>query len=505
VIVLGADAPLDLERYWRIVADHESVVIDDHALAHVGARRQAMEDHLAVGVPAYGVTTGLGFLADRPVAAADQADLQRSILVGRAAGVGEPYSERIVRGTMLLRLNGFLAGFAGVTAELCAFLAKRLNEEWFPVVPGSRHGAAGETIPLCHLFETLIGEGHVFVDSRIEPAAEALASAGAEPYELRLKEGLSLINGAPLGAALSADLARRASLLLATATDLAALTAALMGASWRPYSPRIAAMKGDPGQRAVAARLGELAGDAPDLDRPQAPVSLRVAPQVHGAITDVVEQLVAQAEREMCAITDSPLFLDAHDGEPEGFYPSGNFHSQALTFSLDATTVAMAQLGVLSERRLARLLDERYSALPHQLAADGARGGSGLVSLHKTVVGLCAENRTLAAPVSLHSGDTSSGQEDVQSFSALAAHQLGLVLDNVTTILAAEAVACRQAAGLHETLNETVATPRVLPSKLADLVATIAAHVEFVERDRSIAADLLRVAALVHDGALRAP
>ena len=147
-------------------------------------------------------------------------------------------------------------------------------------------------------------------------------------------------------------------------------------------------------------------------------------------------------------MTDSPLYLDASGGEPAGFYPSGNFHSQALTLALDAAAIAMAQVAALSEKRLHRLLDARFSGLPEQLAADGADGGSGLVSLHKSVVGLCAENRLLASPASIHAADTSSGQEDFQAFTGLAAGKLAALLDNVELVLANELVADRQADAL---------------------------------------------------------
>src|SRR5207253_427614 len=190
----------------------------------------------------------------------DQQALQRSILLGRSVGVGEPFSREVVRGAMLLRLTGFLSGDAGVTSDLCGLLAERLNDGWTPYVPTGPHGSAGEVIPLAHLFQTLVGEGFVLEDGERVPAAEALA--------------------------------------------------ALLGGDW--------------------------------TDGPQAPVSLRVAPQVHGAVLDVLDGVERQLERELRAVTDSPLYLPAEDGEPEGFYPTGNFHSQALAFGLDALAIAFA-------------------------------------------------------------------------------------------------------------------------------------------------------------------
>jgi histidine ammonia-lyase len=495
VIVLDRQDQLDFDEYRRVVREHEPLELTGRVQRHVQMRREEMEEYLAGGVAAYGITTGLGYLTARSIAEEDRPALQRSILVGRAVGVGEPLPEEVVRGAMLLRLTGFLSGHAGVTPGLCRFIADRLNDGWHPVVPASRPGTAGETIPLCHLFQTFIGEGEVIVGGERLPAGIALARLGAAPYELQLKEGLALINGAPLGPALAAPLAMRAEVLLEQATLLGALAAELMGASSRPYSPRVGRLKGDAGQQRVHARLADLSGDERWDEGPQAPVSMRVLPQVHGAAYDQLGHLVAQLERELRAVTDSPLYLELEGDEPEGFYPSGNFHSQALSLALDALAIAFTQVAALAEKRLHRLLDSRFSGLPEQLSPDPERGHCGLVALHKAVVGLCAENRLLAAPASVHASDTSSGQEDFQAFTALAADKLGRLLDNLELTLAYELVALRQARELSAV---------ALSPALAAVIGTAASALEPVRCDRSLSPDVERARRLVRSGELTA-
>lgn len=495
MIVLERYDQLDLDDYRRVVCEREPVELSAALQEHVAQRRRAMEEHLAGGGPAYGVTTGLGYLAARSIAFDDQLDLQRSILVGRAAAVGEPLPEEAVRGAMLLRLTGFLSGHPGVTPALCRFIAERLNGGWYPVVPASRPGTAGETIPLCHLFQTFIGEGDVLVQGRRVPAATALDQLAVAPYELQLKEGLALVNGAPLAPALAAALATRAGSLLEQATVLGALAAALVGAPLRPYSSRIGRLKGDPGQQRVHARLAELLAVEEPEQGPQAPVSLRVLPQVHGAARDQLDHLLAQLERELRAVTDSPLYLEAEGDEPEGFYSSGNFHSQALSLALDALAIAFTQVAALAEKRLHRLLDSRFSGLPEQLSTDLERGHCGLVALHKVVVGLSAENRLLAAPASVHAGDTSSGQEDFQAFTALAADKLGRLLDNLELALAYELVALRQARELSS---------RTLTPALAAVIDTVSSRIEAVPCDRSLAPDVELARRLIRSGELTA-
>jgi histidine ammonia-lyase len=496
VLVLERHDQLDRDCYGQVVRQREPVAIDPGLLRHVEARRQAMLEHLSRGARAYGVTTGLGYLDSRPIAAEDQLALQRSILVGRAAGVGPPLPDDVVRGAMLLRLTGFLSGHAGASPDLCQFIADRLNDGWSPVVPASRPGTAGETIPLCHLFQTFVGEGEVWEGEAHVSAADALAARAVAPYELKAREGLALVNGAPLAPATAAALALRAASALEQATLVGALAAVLMGASGRPYSARVGRMKGDPAQLRVHAQLSELLdGDARLADAPQAPVSLRVLPQVHGAAGDVLAQLERHLDRELRAVTDSPLYLDAAAGEPEGFYPSGNFHSQTLALALDSLAIAFAQVAALSEKRLHRLLDSRFSGLPEQLSPDPDRGQCGLVSLHKAVVGLAAENRLLAAPASVHASDTSSGKEDFQAFTPLAADKLGRLLDNLELTLAYELVALRRA---HD-----LAGP-ALPPALAAVIEETAAVVDPVDCDRSLAPDVERARELIRSRALPA-
>ena len=492
MILLDRHDALDLAAYRRVVEDGDRVELAPEVLRHVDERRNAMLEALAGGQAVYGVTTGLGYLATRPIAAEDRAALQRSILLGRAVAVGPPVSEVVVRGAMLLRLTGFLEGGAGVSSGLCSFLADRLNDRFVPYVPSGPHGAAGEVSQLAPLFAAFVGEGFVLEDGELVPAADALAARGAGPYEPGPKEGIALVNGAPFAPALTAPLLWRARALLEHATLAAALSAAVTGASARPFSTRIGELKGDPAQLRVHLRLVELLGPDAFADRPQAPVSTRVAPQVLGAVAAVLDAADEQLARELVAVTDSPLHLPAAGDEPDGFYPSGNFHAQALAFSLDGVAIACAQLGNLSEKRLHRLLDARFSGLPEQLAVDPGRH-TGLTVLHKSVVALCAENRLLAAPASVAAWDTSAGQEDVEAFTPLGASKLERLLDNLELVLAYELAALAQA----RRLAGTPAPPALAPASEA-----LAAALPLVDEDRLLVPDVERVRGLVRSGVL---
>jgi histidine ammonia-lyase len=485
MIRLERPGDLDLARYRRVVDDGEPVEIGRALLADVDAARARMIAHLDAGASAYGVTTGVGYLSRTRIGPEEQLAFQRSLLA-RGAGAGPPLPAAVTRGALLVRLAGFLHGGAGVSAALCRFLARRLNDGWAPVVPSRGITSSGEVIALSHLAQPLTGDGAVLLGGEVVPGAEALARAGAAPYEPGLKEGIALVTGAPFAPALAAHLGARCAALLEQATLAGALTAVLAAQPLRAYSPRLGRLKGEPAQERVQAQIATWLGPAAH-DRPQGPVSFRVLPQVHGAALELVERLEAQVERELRGLSDSPLFLAAADGEPEGFYPSGNFHPAALGLSLDGLAVAFAQVGNLSATRLHRLLDGRFSGLPDQLAAEPGRQ-SGLILAHKTVLGHVAELRALAAPAGVHQLDGSTGQEDVQATTFLSADQLARALDELEHILAAELVAARQA---HHLRGEP------LPPALAAAMAPLADAVEPVREDRALTGDLAAVRALL--------
>jgi histidine ammonia-lyase len=493
MLTLGGHAQLDLERYRRIAFEHESVAVEADALTAVDAERAAMLAHLDGGGAAYGVNTGLGYLMSHSVDAEDQAAFQRSILLGRAAGIGPPLSAPVVRGTMLLRLAGFLRGRAGVSAALCRFIAERLNDGWLPSVPAAVSGAAGETVALAHLFQTFVGAGSVLLDGHLVAAADALADRGLAPYELGAKEGIALINGAPLAPALAVALALRSEALLEHAALAGTLSVAVIDASARPYSMRVGELEGDPGQLRVQRRISELLDGAGRLGPAlQAPVSLRVIPQVLGPGFDVLEQLRAQLGRELRAVTDSPVYMHAADGEPEGLYSTGGFHAHAVTLALEAMAIALTHVLNLVEKHLHRLLDSRFSGLPEQLARQPGRQ-SGLVILHKQVIGLAAEAATLAAPASIRAVDASTGQEDFQAHTILAARRFEQILDDLELALAYELVALRQAHDL---------SGRTAPAPLQEALDALAEVVPEITEDRSLADDVERVRGLIVSGAL---
>ncbi|WP_410656790.1 aromatic amino acid lyase [Amycolatopsis sp. lyj-112] len=405
-----------------------SLEIDPALLIRLGENRALVLSALD-GRPVYGVNTGMGRLAG--VSLADSAAHQRNLLIGRAVG-GPPWlTPEEVRRLLLVRLRDLLAPEAGASPELVTFLVDRLNEGFTPAVPRTGLGSAGEIIPLAHAFQTFLGIGTVLVDGVETPAADVLA----KPYELGPKEGATLIQGAPLAETLATFALNEVQRLVDLQTLAAAIAIDVLGAPQAIYRPSLAG--DDRVFRSVLEELGGLIhGTSPRPDVVQAPVSVRVAPRAIAHVARVNDELGQALRRSMP--TDSPAFLD---GE---FVSTTGFHAVELGLRMDAVTAALVHLGEVSVQRMHRLLDERFSGLPAQLAVDPGPQ-AGLVPLHKRAVGELHALRRLATPATLGSVETSSGQEDVQAFAWAAGNQLRDACARLFAITACELIAGSQA------------------------------------------------------------
>jgi histidine ammonia-lyase len=173
----GADAV-------RAIAAGARVTLAPALLDAVAAQRERVLAALAdPSHPVYGVTTGMGAFAGRRLDPDEQASHQLRLLTARAVG-GPPWLPvPDVRAVLAIVLRTALRPETGASAQLCRFLADRLDDGFHPAVPREGIGCAGEIIPLCHAGQTLTGLGTVLADDGTEvPAAEALAARGVEPY-----------------------------------------------------------------------------------------------------------------------------------------------------------------------------------------------------------------------------------------------------------------------------------------------------------------------------------
>ncbi|UFN51075.1 histidine ammonia-lyase [Roseomonas sp. OT10] len=480
LLAIARGAPLVLAEGWR------DVVTRGHA---------ALAKRLAAGETMYGVNTGFGKLAGTRIGADDLVSLQLNLIRSHAAGVGEPLPAPIVRLVLAMKALSLARGASAVRPETVEALLALLRADILPVIPARGSvGASGDLAPLAHLSLVLIGEGAATVGGETVPGVEALRRAGLAPLPLGPKEGLALLNGTQVSTAIALHGFYVACDLLRTGLVAGALSTEGARGSDTPFDARIHALRGQPGQiRAAAALRALMAGSAirdshrENDPRVQDPYSLRCQPQVMGACLDTLDHAGAVLRREANAVTDNPLVTA--EGE---VLSGGNFHAEPVAFAADHIALTLAEIGALSERRIALLVDPVLSGLPAFLVKEGGLN-SGFMIAQVTAAALVAENRAMATPRSVDSLPTSANQEDHVSMATGAGLRLLPMARNLSDILAVELLCGAQAVEFHRPLRSSATLERA-----HGLVRGVAAA---WDRDRQMAPDLAAVGRLVRDGA----
>lgn len=483
-----------LRSLWQLAAP---VRLSQASRAAIEASAAAVQTIVARGESAYGINTGFGKLARTQIADAQLAQLQHNLILSHSVGTGAPLPDAVVRLVMLMKAASLARGYSGVRPVVIDTLLAMLNAGVLPLIPSKGSvGASGDLAPLAHMTLALIGQGQVRVAGRTLAAIDALAAAGIAPLTLAAKEGLALINGTQVSTALALQGLFLAERLLEAGTIVGALCVDAAKGSDAPFDPRVHALRGQPGQIALAEvtrallagsaiRQSHLVGD----ERVQDPYSLRCQPQVMGACRDLIAQAARTLLIEANAVTDNPLVF-ADTGE---VLSGGNFHAEPVAFAADTLALAISEIGAISERRIALLIDSTLSGLPPFLVQNPGLN-SGFMIAHVTAAALASENKSLAHPASVDSLPTSANQEDHVSMATFAARRLAEMAENTATILGIEWLAASQGVDMHRPLTTSQPLQRAR--------ATLRAQVPFYAEDRLFAPDIEAAGALVLDGSV---
>lgn len=488
---------LTLPDIEAVQAARTRYALSEACRADVEAAQATIQDIVEARRTVYGVNTGFGLLAQKRIAPEALRDLQTNLVLSHAAGTGPMLPDDTVRLILLLKINSLARGYSGVRPALIDALLALLNHDVLPQIPAQGSvGASGDLAPLAHLSCALLGVGNVSVGETIVPATEGLASIGLEPLVLEPKEGLALLNGTQVSTALALRGLFGAAHVFAAALVAGAMSVDAAMGSDTPFDARIHAVRSHPGQQACAATYRHLLA-ASDIrkshvacEKVQDPYSLRCQPQVMGACLDQMRYVASVLEREANAVSDNPLvFADEND-----VLSGGNFHAEPVAMVADALAVAVAEIGALSERRTAMLIDPHLSGLPPFLV-ENSGVNSGFMLAQVTAAALASENKSLAHPASVDSLPTSANQEDHVSMATFAARRLGPMVENTATIVAIELLAAAQGINFRKPLQTS--------ELLRKAHALVRERVPFYDRDRHFAPDIERIKQLVMDGAFR--
>jgi histidine ammonia-lyase len=477
-----------LRKLW----DGAEARLDDAAMQRVSAAAASVERIVASGETVYGVNTGFGLLANTRIPDDRLAELQTNLILSHSAGLGDPLPRHVTRLMIVLKLLGLGRGYSGVRGVVIDALQALLDRDAMPVIPSQGSvGASGDLAPLAHLISALMGFGGIDLAGAVMPAAAALQKLGMEPLQLGPKEGLALINGTQASTAIALDALFLGERVFAAAIAAGALSVDALKGSARPFDPRISALRGQPGQIRVAAAIAGLLEGSEILashgrcGKVQDPYSFRCQPQVMGAALDLLENAARTLTIEAGAVTDNPIVFPDEDVAISG----GNFHAEPVAFAADAIALALSEIGAISERRIATLVDPALNfGLPPFLTPDPGIN-SGFMIAEVTAAALYAENKQRAAACSIDSTPTSANQEDHVSMAAHAARRLSDMADNLALILGIELLVAAQ--------GITLRAPHATSAPLVAVIAVLREQVTALGADRYMAGDLAKAAALI--------
>jgi histidine ammonia-lyase len=458
-VIDGESLDLDRLAAWEVTP--EPVRIAKAARARMLESVAAVQQVIETERVCYGINTGFGALAQQRISRDKVVELQYNLVRSHSCGVGDPLSSALTRRVMLLKANSLCVGCSGIRPEVVETLLALLEHDVLPLIPerGSV-GASGDLAPLAHLALALIGEGEAMHRGKRLDGAAVLKAAGREPVVLQAKEGLALLNGTQLSAALAIEGFYRLENLWQASIAAGALSVEGLAGSFSPYDARIHEVRRMSGQIRAAEGLrawltdSEIHDDHRNCDRVQDPYALRCMPQVFGAAGDTLDHARSVLERELNSVSDNPLIFG------DEVISGGNFHAEPLAMISDFLAIAGAELGSISERRTDCLLRGINPRLPMFLASK-AGVESGFMIAHVTAAALASENKTLSHPASVDSVPTSAGQEDHVSMAPWAGLKLIRLCDNLAHILAIELLAASRAVELQAPLTTTPGLQRL--------------------------------------------
>src|SRR4051794_1358913 len=472
--------------------------LDDASMQRVATAAASVERIVAGGETVYGVNTGFGLLANTRIPDDRLAELQTNLILSHSAGLGDPLPRHVTRLMIVLKLLGLGRGYSGVRRQVIDALQALVDRDAMPVIPSQGSvGASGDLAPLAHLIAALMGHGRIDVPGEILPAPVGLEGIGLEPLQLGPKEGLALINGTQMSTALALDALFAGERVFAAAIAAGALSVDALKGSAKPFDPRISALRGQPGQIAVAAFIQDLLEGSEILvshvkcSRVQDPYSFRCQPQVMGASLDLLENAARTLTIEAAAVTDNPIVFPQEDTAISG----GNFHAQPVAFAADTIAMALCEVGSISERRVSVLVDPKMSGLPAFLAEDSGVN-SGLMIPQVTAAALVSENKTLAFPASVDSIPTSAGQEDHVSMAPIAARKAAQIARNAAGVIAVELMAAAEGIDYHAPLKTS--------ARLHAIHAAVRGHSPHFTADRYWADEIAALQSAVLSGEIGA-
>ena len=471
--------------------------LDESVFDDINKSADAVQEVIRKNQVVYGINTGFGLLANTRIKDDELELLQRSIVLSHSAGYGDYMNEATVRLMMVLKINSLARGFSGIRLQVIQALIALLNAQVYPCVPQKGSvGASGDLAPLSHMVLPLLGESEILYQGKTIPSIDGLKLAGLTPITLAAKEGLALLNGTQASTAFALEGLFYAEDLFAAGVTIGAMSVEAAKGSRAPFDDRVHQARGQQGQidaaaayRHILSEHSEIGCSHIDCEKVQDPYSLRCQPQVMGACLAQIRHAAEVLRVEANGVTDNPLVF-ANEGD---FISAGNFHAEPVAMVADNLALAIAEIGALSERRMALLIDASLSKLPPFLVDNGGVN-SGFMIAQVTSAALASENKTLAHPACVDSLPTSANQEDHVSMATFAARRLADMNENTRGVLAVEYLAAAQGLDFRAPLKGSAA--------IEQAKAVLREQVSFYDKDRYFAPDIAKASDIIANAKL---
>ncbi len=485
------------EEVLEVAEGKARVSLDKTAIERIDRSRKVLDDMVSCDKLLYGINTGFGSLAEKRISPENIAKLQKNLVLSHSTGVGPQLCEEAVRAMMFMRACVMAQGYSGVSVDVVKRLLDMLNLRVHPVVPvfGSV-GASGDLAPLAHLALPLIGKGEVIFKGEKMSAEKFYSKTALSPLTLKSKEGLALLNGTQYMTSLSIFSLKRAEYISRAADIAGALTLESLQGIPSAFDKRIHNLRPHPGQIQTAEDIRELISKSSLIfsesqkTRVQDPYSIRCLPQVHGAVKDSLQYIKTVIEIEINSVTDNPLIFP----DDREIISGGNFHGQPVAIVMDMFTLALTNLGGISERRIDLLLDWNRSGLPSFLTLNPGLE-SGYMIAHLTAVSLLNLLKTYSHPSSSDSLPTSTGREDHVSFGSNAAWKALQSTELISQIIGIEILAALRAIDLMSFQDKLgIGTKKAY--KL------IREHIPFIREDHILSEKIKAIGEMVISGKL---
>lgn len=439
-----------------VARNHEKVQIAPSARIRIEKARKTVEKAVNDGKVIYGISTGFGAFKDKVINKNETGKLQENLILSHSVGVGKPFPSETVRAMMFLMVNYLSKGYSGIRWQTISTMVEMLNKGVHPIVPEKGSvGSSGDLAPSAHMALVLLGRGEAEYKGKLMSGALAMKKAGITPVSLSSKEGLAIINNTVAMTGTSSLLLHDTEWLFKVADEAIALSLQALRGTDKAYDQRIHAIKPHQGQIDTAANLRKILKGSTFVDkaRVQEAYSFRCAPQIFGAIREAFTYVDRVVNTEVNSVTDNPLVFTDNGME---VISGGNFHGEPVAIAMDTLGIALSELGNVSERRVAALVDPANSnGLPAFLVEKGGLN-SGMMIIQYSAAALVSENKVLAHPASVDSIPTSANVEDLVSMGTIAARKAREIFENTANVIMIELMVACQAIDIRKKADKSL-------------------------------------------------